>query len=140
MRVDGARATGATRSTRAARAKSSDFSLEPASVEAETQAAPISGATGVGSVDAILALQGVGADDTPRRQAASRAFDMLDALDDMRLSLLEGRADPAALQRLAASTARARTQTDEAGLEDVLDAVDVRAAVELAKAEMSKRG
>ncbi len=139
MRVDSARATGATRSSRPTRAKSGDFKLDSAPAETEKQAAPISGAAGVGSIDAILALQAVAEDDNPRRQAAARASDMLDALDEMRLALLEGRPDPAALQRLAANAARARAQTDETELEELLDAVDVRAAVELAKAEMSKR-
>ena len=96
------------------------------------------GAAGLAGVDTLLALQGVTAAETAterRRRQTKRAHAALDALDGLRLGLIEGRIDRGALAALGRATAAAREETGDSGLDVVLQAVDLRAQVELAKIE-----
>ena len=98
-----------------------------------------SGVGGVGSIDALLALQQVETPLERRRRAVGRGGRILDVLDDMKLSLLDDGPTPATLDRLARSVRDAREATDDPGLDQVLKEIDTRAAVELAKLETSRR-
>ena len=89
----------------------------------------------VGGLDALLALQDVGGPLERRRRALARGGRVLDGLDRVQLSILDGGDPHAALNDLARSSAEARERGDDSGLDGVLDEIDVRAAVELAKAE-----
>ena len=93
----------------------------------------VSAATSVGSVDALLALQGADPIGDPRQEATDRAFSMLDMLDDLKIALLEGRMERETLLRLMDTLKSERGQTNDPRLESVLDEVELRAAVELAK-------
>jgi hypothetical protein len=93
----------------------------------------MTGASGVGSVAGLLALQGVEPDADAAGRAARRAGGLLDVLESLKLAMLEGRGVAVRLQELAARTAEARAQTGDPRLEALLEEVEVRAAVELAK-------
>lgn len=93
----------------------------------------LSGATAVGSVDALLALQGAGDFRDAKKQATERAFSLLDVLDDLKLALLDGALPRPTLMRLMETLKSRREGTDDPRLEAMLDEVEVRAAVELAK-------
>jgi len=123
----GARATGA-----------GGFAL-PSSAAAETpQPVRAAGVTGVASLDALLALQQADGPLERRRRAVNRGGRLLDVLDQMKLAMLGGESAGPALQRLGAAVREAREGTDDARLDGVLDEIETRAAVELAKAEMSR--
>jgi hypothetical protein len=94
----------------------------------------------VSTLDALLTLQEAPGPLERKRKAMRRATDILDALDDLKLNLLdEDAADVhAVLGRLQRSVREARNQTDDPGLEEVLEQVEVRAAVELAKREAAE--
>jgi len=64
-----------------------------------------------------------------------RASKILDALDDLKLDLLDGRLSPDALEALTRSVREQRSLTDDPQLEGLLDEIETRAAVELAKLE-----
>lgn len=87
----------------------------------------------VGSVEALLALQGAGDEAGARRQATERAFTLLDVLDDLKIALLEGGVPRAKLVRLMDTLKSRREQVSDPRLEAMLDEVETRAAVELAK-------
>lgn len=90
----------------------------------------MAGATGI---DAILALQAV--EDPlsgPRRRAVKRGASLLDMLDTIKADLLVGQVGPERLDQLVALLAEARDQA-EPGLAAVLDDIDLRVQVELAK-------
>ena len=91
--------------------------------------------SGVMSVDTILALQDVGGPLERKRRAVRRASQMLDALDDMKISLLSGELTGADINRLQQAVRDQRDKTDDPKLEDVLNEIETRAAVELAKLE-----
>jgi hypothetical protein len=99
---------------------------------------PAGGLTGVASLDALLALQEAGGPLERRRRAVSRAGRMLDMLDEIKLALLDDTV-PAqtALQRLQSAVRESRQATDDIRLEGVLDEIETRAAVELAKQEVA---
>jgi hypothetical protein len=99
------------------------------------QMARTSSLSGVMSVDTILALQDVGGPLERKRRAVGRASRMLDALDDMKISLLSGELTGADINRLQQAVRDQRDRTDDPKLEDVLNEIETRAAVELAKLE-----
>ena len=107
-------------------------------VSGSNQAAPAAlarGVSGVGSVDALLALQEVDEPLGRRRRAVKRAGKLLDILDQLKLTLLTSDPGVADVQRLAAAVREERAVTGDPGLESVLDQIETRAAVELAKIE-----
>ena len=93
----------------------------------------LSGPTGVSSLDALLALQQLDGPLERRRRAVGRATRILDVLDDVKIALLEGRVDDGALSQLVDAVRQQRAGTDDPRLEGVLDEIETRAAVELAK-------
>jgi hypothetical protein len=92
---------------------------------------------GVGSIDALIALQEVDGPLERRRKAVRRADLILDVLDEVKLELIDGGVAPAQLERLVQAVRRERQNTDDPRLEGLLDEIETRAAVELAKLEMA---
>ncbi|MDG1416653.1 MAG: flagellar assembly protein FliX [Maricaulis sp.] len=120
----------AKRKSSASRAGGS-FTLE--SAETASAATSTASASAVQSVDAILALQSVGDFTEAKKRATSRAHNLLDVLDELKLALLEGGLPRNKLVALMNLLQDRRDDTNDASLEAVLDEVEIRAAVELAK-------
>jgi hypothetical protein len=105
----------------------------------EASSAAMTAATAaVSSLDALLALQETDGPLERRRRAVVRAGRVLDMLDKLKLALLEGEVSGAALEQLRGSVGEARAATDDPRLEGVLDEIETRAAVELAKQEAAR--
>jgi len=142
MKVTGSGPTNALGQVRPAdRQISSGF--EPAMEEASEAAAPAaaSRATALGpisSLDVLLALQETLSPTERRRRAVRRASKILDALDALKLSLLGGDTPDTDLQSLQAAVKEARAETQDPALEDLLEQIETRAAVELAKRDMTE--
>ena len=66
------------------------------------------------------------------------AGDWVDRLDELKLAMLNGQDGAPALERLARSLREERPDEADAGLKGVLDQIDLRAAVEMAKAEAAR--
>ena len=135
---NGVSTPASTRSTRSA----SGFSLGQAPAAASPSAATASSATGgVSDVSALMALQGIEGPLEKRRRAIRRGGGLLDRLDELKLALLTGDADEGSLDQLARTLREERTDDGDPDLSALLDQIDLRASVELAKAEMrGKRG
>jgi hypothetical protein len=103
-----------------------------------TPAARAGGVTGVASLDALLALQQADGPLERRRKAVGRAGKILDVLDDLRLAVIDGEVSGAHLEHLVRAVRDQREGTDDPGLEGVLDEIEMRAAVELAKLQRAK--
>jgi hypothetical protein len=105
------------------------------------EAGPASGASRplgvstVSTVDALLALQEVEEPLGRRRRAVRRAGRLLDELDQLKLGLLSGEIGESDLRRLSSAVREQREATSDPALEAVLDQIEARAAVELAKLE-----
>jgi len=135
---NGVSTPASTRSTRSA----SGFSLGQAPAAASPSAATASAATGgVSDVSALMALQGIEGPLEKRRRAIRRGGGLLDRLEELKLALLTGDTDETSLDQLARTLREERTDDGDEGLSALLDQIDLRASVELAKAEMrGKRG
>jgi hypothetical protein len=92
------------------------------------------------SLDALLALQEMPGPLERRRRAVKRGGRLLDLLDSVKLSLLDGAGASTVLGDLKDAVQEHRGETGDSGLEQVLDEIETRAAVELAKAEVARRG
>jgi hypothetical protein len=93
----------------------------------------VSGGAALAPVDALLVLQEVSEDPGGRNRGRRHGEALLDHLDDLRLGLLSGRMSLDALERLSAMVAPKRDQVDDPRLTQILDEIEIRAAVELAK-------
>lgn len=102
---------------------------EPASGSAVSAGGPVQG------LDALLALQEVPDALAGRAQARRHGELLLDILDQIRLDILAGRVPRARLEQLSAQLARRREATDDPQLTAIIDQIELRAAVELAKME-----
>jgi hypothetical protein len=135
MKVEGpgaARTAAARRAGRPAAAGDGAFARELARSGEAGGAAPASGVSGV---QALIAAQAVDEPGERSRRARRRAHDLLDRLDEIRAALLAGALPEGVLRALAARLAEARDEVEDPGLAAVLDEVDLRAQVELAKLE-----
>jgi hypothetical protein len=94
----------------------------------------VQAAASLASISALLALQSDEAGDR-RRLSLRRGHDLLDRLDKLKAGLLAGRVDAASLHGLAKQLATAREASGDAGLDEVLAQIELRAQVELAKLE-----
>jgi replicative DNA helicase len=93
----------------------------------------VSGAAGVSAVDSLLAIQEVDtATDRPAK-AKQRAEDILDRLDELRHGLLVGAFSRRQLEKLAELVRNKRQMVDDPALSEILDQVELRAEIELAK-------
>src|SRR6476469_3838140 len=133
MRIQGtSAATVPTASPSARRSASGTFSLDSDSTTRAATATAVM--RNIGGIDALLALQGVDEPGERRRKAVKRGRSALDALDALKLGLLSGTLDTAALARLKTDAA------GDPGLDTVLAEIELRVEVELAKIGMPQSG
>lgn len=101
----------------------------------ENNDAAVNAATSLVGVNNLFMLQEVeGEEDRPSRaQMLERGEEMLDYLDRLRLGLLEGKLPLHMVQRLNALVKQWRGRAQDPKLESILDDIELRAAVELAK-------
>jgi hypothetical protein len=90
----------------------------------------------VGATIGLLALQEVRQAQPSRRRAVARAAAILDDLGELRTALLEGSGPTEIVERLRARLAAEVERGGDEELEQILDAVDLRAHVELAKLDL----
>lgn len=126
-RVGGAR--------RAATQQSESFRV--GAPEASEAPAPLTGASGLAPVSALLAIQETGDATSERARAVQRGEDLLSRLERIRLALIDGRLPPVQLKGLMQALDRQGTAFRDPQLNEILEEIEVRAAVELAKLEMS---
>jgi hypothetical protein len=131
MRVQATAKSGVAATGAARRTSASGFTVGNDNAPSQTSAA--ASAAALNSIDALLALQGVEDAVERRRRFAKRGVKALDMLDALKLEILEGRMDVATLSRLESMLGELTERSGESRLDDTLDAIGVRVAVELAK-------
>ena len=115
------------------------FSIaSPAAAPAPAQVGAAGGVSGVMGVEALLALQDVGTPTERKRRSVKRASQLLDSLDELKVALLGGELSTTQMERLSRTIRDQRMETDDPKLEAVLDEIETRAAVELAKLETAR--
>jgi hypothetical protein len=132
MRIQGPIGTAAAAAPSAGRrAASGAFSVNEGS-DARATASPTALRT-VGGIDALLALQGIEDPTERRKHAVKRGRVALDALDELKLGLLGGPLSQATLAKLNSAAAYLKDGSGDAGLDGVLDEIELRVEVEIAK-------
>ena len=136
MRVDATNRTGLAAAPGAAR-RSSGGAFSVAQTDApHAQSAAVALRT-LGGIDALIALQGIEDPVERRRRAVKHGHRALDALDELKIGLLAGTLDHATMLRLKAVAADLHDASGDDRLDQVLAEIDLRVAVELAKAGLS---
>lgn len=132
MRVQGPNSTALAQPAQGVRrASSGGFRLDDSDASRpQSQAAAL---RTVGGIDALLALQGVDDKTERRRRSVARGRAALDALDELKVSLLTAGPDGTMLNRLRALSQTLKEQSGEAGLDTVLAEIELRVEVEIAK-------
>jgi hypothetical protein len=138
MKVTGPSGPSSPQTARSAR-PAGGFSVPSSGASSPAAAATsASGMSGVADVSALMALQGVEDPIERRRKAIRRGGGLLDRLDELKLALLQGEAGHGALDRLSRTLREERPIDADEGLNRLLDQIDLRAAVELAKADLRR--
>ena len=138
MKVDGPNKTSGAKgvSKSGARKGSGDSSFSGMIGDTDEADAP-SGASGLmatAPLDALLSLQELGnSTEEGSKRAKQHASSLLDQLDRIRVGMLTGSIPPSALQQLTRLIAQQREQVTDPKLAEILDDIDLRAQVELAK-------
>jgi hypothetical protein len=134
--------TGPVRATQAGRrserrsgAGSADFARH---LDLSGSAPGVSGARQAAPVDALLVAQQVEGDADGDTLAKQRANVILEMLDEIRHAILAGTVDHGRLNHLAVLVRGRRDEAADPRLRAILDEVELRAAVELAKLERAR--
>lgn len=133
MKVEGPRPIETVRTTRARATSGAAGTFAPQTHEDARAAVPVAAGSPLTAVDSLIALQEVPDSIAGRARAARRGRDVLDLLDDVRDGMLAGGVSRATLNRLVALVETQREDFVDPGLAAVLDEIDLRARVELAK-------
>lgn len=134
MKIESGRVNGTSSIRRRQQREPKDgdsFQVEQSQTPGET--ARLTGLGGPTALGAVLLAQ---EEDTPQsrqRKSVRRAEDLLDRLDEIRISLLSGRIAVGKLESLRQLLASRAETTDNEKLQETLEAIDLRVAVELAK-------
>ena len=124
--------TGAVRRKSAAVTGGGNFTV---SDPAEPHAHIVAGPGPIAALDFILALQDMGDPTDGRSKGLAHGEQLLEILDSVRDGLLAGGIPRATLNRLAVAVTRRHDVFADPKLQDVLDQIELRAHVELAKLE-----
>ena len=120
---------------RAAQAPSGDGRFAE-SLSGETSTTSTSASQNVATVDNLFMLQEIAEDPTGRRRrAVQRGNTLLDRLDDIRIGLLTGSLPRNQLETLRHLAREQITLNGDPHLAEILDEIELRVAVELAKLE-----
>ncbi len=133
MKIDasGSVRTGAARRKPRVNGGSGDFAAHM-NAPAKSQTPTASGTPQISSVGALVALQASG-DFGADAAEVDRAEDLLDQLDLIRVGILTGSMPGATLQNIVQRLAQRRTEGVEPRLAALIDEIELRARVELAK-------
>jgi hypothetical protein len=107
--------------------------------QTQTHAQIISGPGPIAALDSILALQQLDDSTEGRSKGLKRGEQLLDMLDQVRDGLLAGGIPRVTLHRLAYAVSQRQEGFADPALQEVLDEIELRAHVELAKLEMSDK-
>lgn len=88
----------------------------------------------ISTLDALMALQGVEDPAERKKRSVAKGRNALDVLDDLKVAVLDGTLDQSTLSRLKVASEGLTEGSGDAGLDQVLGEIDLRVAVELAKA------
>ena len=139
MKINSSRPVAAGEVRRTARGEKSGGGFSIGLPDDEPISAGSLNATGrIAKIDTLLALQEVVDPLSGRRRSIKRGSKLLDHLDEIRHGLLLGEIPMAKLKSLAEALQIERGLVADPGLIQVIDEIELRAQVELAKLQMTQ--
>jgi Class II flagellar assembly regulator len=133
MRIYGPNGTAVATSPATAR-RTAGGTFTVGGQEAPRNAAATGGLRAISTLDALIALQGVEDFKERKKRAVAKGRNALDVLDSLKLGLLDGTVDQGTLARLKVAAEGLEEGSGDTGLDVVLGEINLRVAVELAKA------
>lgn len=133
MRIYGPNGTAlASAPTAARRGASGTFTVsEPETTRSTGAAGALRSITSLG---ALIALQGVESSAERKKRSVAKGRNALDVLDRLKVAVLDGSVDSSTLARLKVAAEGLTEESGDPGLDSVLGEIELRVAVELAKA------
>jgi hypothetical protein len=139
MKVEANRAVGTQGIRKDGKGKgSSSFADSLSPVDSDTAPSGVSSAPALSGVEALFALQEVPDATDDRTRAAAKGDKLLDRLDDLRTGLLLGHISRDKLAELARLARDSSENVADPQLREVLQEIELRAQVELAKLQTSE--
>lgn len=132
MRIYGPNGTALATVAQPKRGASGSFAVSEETETQTTNSAPA--LRMVGGIDALMALQGVEDQAERRRRSVRSGRHALDLLDELKVGLLGGPLSQSTLLRLQSAAAELHAGSGDPVLDGVLAEINLRVAVELAKA------
>lgn len=133
MRIYGSNGTALAASPTAAR-RTAGGSFTVSDQEAPRNSTSAGSLRAISTVDALIALQGVEDPTERKKRAVAKGRNALDVLDALKLGLIDGSLDQSTVARLKVAADGLTDTSGDKGLDGVLGEIDLRVAVELAKA------
>ena len=134
MRITGTNAASLSATPSAARRAGGGGTFSLSENDAPSNTASASGLRSVATLDSLLALQGVDDLLERKKRGAAKGRRALDVLDELKIGMIDGSLDPGSVARLKVAAEGLSDSTGDSGLDGVLAEIDLRVAVELAKA------
>jgi MoaA/NifB/PqqE/SkfB family radical SAM enzyme len=97
---------------------------------------PVASTNRISSVDAVVGMQEITDDTKDERGAKNRANLILNKLEDIRMGLLLGEIPKSNLEELSKVLEVARENSVDSKLLEIIDDIELRAKIELAKLEI----
>ncbi len=136
MKIQGpSKTSGPSKTEKKGKASSSDESFGDFIASQTGGAAPTSTTKSIASIDSLLSIQSV-EDPTARaakKRVRQRGFDVLGELDKIRMAMLNGSLTIGHMIDIADVVASHREKVTDPKLTAIMDEIDLRAQVELAK-------
>jgi class II flagellar assembly regulator FliX len=133
MRIYGPNGTALANAPAPAR-RSSGGTFTVSEEEAPRNTPAASSLRSISTLDALMALQGVDDPTERKKRAVAKGRNALDVLDSLKVGLIDGSVDGSTLSRLKVAAEGLTERSGDSGLDTVLDEINLRVAVELAKA------
>ncbi len=137
MKVDQARRSNVSNTKRSKSTVKSGEMAFTAVLDGEIKTERPSPSVKVATLDAIVPIDSAAVEEQHKNLAKGRAVFILDRLEDIRQGLLLGAVSQSGLQELARTIREARGETLDPKMSDILDDIELRAKIELAKLEQN---
>ncbi|MEC7972136.1 MAG: flagellar assembly protein FliX [Pseudomonadota bacterium] len=137
MKVDQARRSNVSNTKRSKSTIKSGEMAFTAVLDGEIKTERPSPSVKVATLDAIVPIDSATVEEQHKNLAKGRAVFILDRLEDIRQGLLLGAISQSGLQELARTIREARGETLDPKMSDILDDIELRAKIELAKLEQN---
>ena len=133
--VGGAKGISSSKTTKKSSSKGAEFAEQLREAAGTTEASGVVDSGAVAAVDSILAVQATGdaTDERQRHLARQYGTDLLDRLDQIRADILAGGVPKERLANIAQMMRAQRRRTQDVRLNEILEEIELRAEVEIAK-------